>query len=321
MLQRFWKKFSPIKAEGRKALNFLMNKNLRSPGFPYTIVCRPALPKDTPEVMDFTARIWSGEDYVPQVWQMWMEDPNGQLAVAEYGSRVVGLGKVTRLSPVDWWLQGLRVHPDFQGHGVASHLHNYQLAWWEHNGSGSLRLTTYYKNEKVQRMCERRGFHKLGEQSAFSAPVLKEQDESFVPVSLDAVQEAFSKVMNSPMLPLTFGLMDLMWEWSSPQLQYVCEAIEQGRAWWWRGRRGLLLHQEDEDDGVRVPFIQFVACQPEELGDCLLDYRRLAARLEFEKASWIAPMLPENQAALEKAGFERYWEGWLSYIYEKRKDE
>jgi hypothetical protein len=32
------------------------------------IVCRPALPKDTPDVMELTRTIWEGEDYVPKVW-------------------------------------------------------------------------------------------------------------------------------------------------------------------------------------------------------------------------------------------------------------
>src|SRR3989304_1033395 len=32
------------------------------------LVCRPALPVDTPAVLDLTARIWDGGDYVPRVW-------------------------------------------------------------------------------------------------------------------------------------------------------------------------------------------------------------------------------------------------------------
>lgn len=35
---------------------------------------------------------------------------------------VVGLSKITRIDADQWWLEGLRVHPDFQGRGVASHL-------------------------------------------------------------------------------------------------------------------------------------------------------------------------------------------------------
>jgi hypothetical protein len=47
-----------------------------------TLVCRPALPKDTPDVIELTRTIWGGEDYVPVVWAEWLEDYEGTLAVA-----------------------------------------------------------------------------------------------------------------------------------------------------------------------------------------------------------------------------------------------
>jgi ribosomal protein S18 acetylase RimI-like enzyme len=79
---------------------------------------------DTPEVMELTRTIWDGEDYVPHVWWEWFLDPRGLLAVAEYGGMVVGLGKLTQLSERDWWMEGLRVHPDFERRGIASHLND-----------------------------------------------------------------------------------------------------------------------------------------------------------------------------------------------------
>ncbi len=33
----------------------------------YRFVCRPALPKDPPDVMELTRNIWEGDDYVPHV--------------------------------------------------------------------------------------------------------------------------------------------------------------------------------------------------------------------------------------------------------------
>lgn len=102
-----------------------------------TVVCRPARQSDTQEVMELTSTIWEGDDYVPKVWQDWLADPEGILAVAEHEDRVIGLGKLTLLAPGEWWLEGLRTHPDFEGHGVASHLHEYLLNFWLQNGKGS----------------------------------------------------------------------------------------------------------------------------------------------------------------------------------------
>ncbi len=99
-----------------------------------TLVCRPALPADTADVMELTRTIWQGEDYVPAVWAEWLEDCQGWLAVAQYGVHVVGLCKLSRLGAGEWWLQGLRVHPEHEGRGFASRLHDYLMGAWEQAG-------------------------------------------------------------------------------------------------------------------------------------------------------------------------------------------
>jgi GNAT superfamily N-acetyltransferase len=115
----------------------------------YRVTCRPALPRDTAEVMELTRTIWGGHDYVPFVWAEWLADPQGLLAAAEYGGRVVGVGKLSLLSADEWWLQGLRVHPEFQGRGIASRLHDYMLAYWQRNRGAVLRLATARKSSST----------------------------------------------------------------------------------------------------------------------------------------------------------------------------
>lgn len=92
-------------------------------------------------MLELTKTIWEGEDYVPQVWDDWLADPHGQLSVAEIGGRVVGLGKLTRLAPGEWWLEGLRVDPQWQGRGIGRALHEYHVGLWRKMGdSSALRL-------------------------------------------------------------------------------------------------------------------------------------------------------------------------------------
>src|SRR5512133_3688147 len=67
------------------------------------VTCRTARASDTDDVMELTSTIWDGGDYVPQVWAEWLLDQHGRLVVAEYEGKVVGLGKLTRLSDQDWW--------------------------------------------------------------------------------------------------------------------------------------------------------------------------------------------------------------------------
>jgi GNAT superfamily N-acetyltransferase len=124
----------------------------------FVVVCRPALPKDTADVMALTREIWNGNDYIPYVWAEWLADPEGLLAVAEYGGRVVGLAHLSSKGSGEWWLQGLRVHPALQGRGIASRLHGYILDTWQRNPGKVLRLATSSARLPVHHLCQRTGF-------------------------------------------------------------------------------------------------------------------------------------------------------------------
>ena len=283
-----------------------------------TVDCRPARESDTQEVLELTSNIWEGDDYVPGVWAEWLADPAGQLAVADFEGRVVGLSKLTRLTSMDWWLEGLRVHPEFEGRGIASQLHDYQLEFWLDNGGGPLRLATASFRFPVQRLCERTGFHKAGEFTPFVAPAIAEDVSSFKPLNPGEVSKAIAFTLDKGLLSLSYGLMDLGWRWLAPSEQPLAEAANSGKAWWWREKQGLLVQSEDSgDEEASMVVIQLLACPKRDMVECLLDYRRLATSLGYERAGWAASLHPDLQPILQAAGFERDWDASV-FIYEKR---
>ena len=310
----------------------------------YTLLCRPALPKDTPDVMELTRHIWGGEDYVPFVWADWLADPQGLLAVAEYGGRVVGLSKLSRLSPHEWWLQGLRVHPDFQGRGIASRLHDYMLDFWQRSDGRVLRMATASFRLPVQHLCQRTGFQKVGEFSIYQtsahrpepgahsnaaaglgsgeAPVLNSRDDpastGFRRLENSEIPAALAFIQEGPALPLSYGLVDLGWEWVAPSEYFLKMAIERGWGWWWEGGEGLVLFYEDEEGGKASFSISLLACPLEKMAACLQDASRLAGVLNSPYLGWIAPLHPGLQPVLEAAGFRRQWDASV-YVYEKWK--
>ncbi len=290
------------------------------------IVCRPALLMDTPQVMALTSQIWGGTDYVPSVWAEWLADPQGQLAVAEYGGRVAGLCKLTRLSDRDWWLEGLRVDPQLEGRGIASRLFDYQLETWRRIGGGVIRLTTASTRKTVQHLCERTGFKKLGEilpYRAFALPVgsvTEPPGESiFTALSPAEIPEAIDYIRRSPALSLSYGLIDLGWRWAEPGEDHLAEAAQRGMAWWWRGRDGLLVAYQDWEPEVaeRWLAISLLACGIDRMAECLLDCRRLASLLGYQILAWTIPVQPELQPVLLSSGLASEWD-FTIYLYEKR---
>ena len=49
--------------------------------------------------------------------------PNGLLAVAEFNGHAIGCSKITLISEGQWWLEGFRVDPKYQGLKVGSRIH------------------------------------------------------------------------------------------------------------------------------------------------------------------------------------------------------
>jgi GNAT superfamily N-acetyltransferase len=277
------------------------------------VICRPAKQADTDDVMTLTSTIWEGDDYVPKAWPHWLSDPQGRLAVAEYQGKVIGLGKLTLLAPGQWWLEGLRTHPDYEGHGVASQLHNYLVATWEDIGAGVLRLATLSTRQKVHHMSERSGFHRLGEFTSFAAPAEDQRTSDFNPVTGKELQQALQFCLDSPSLAFAHGLMDLGWQWASPALPF----LENARwVYWWRDRQGVVVLGEEREE-EQLPFIQLLACPVEAIEDCLLDLRGLAASLNYPSVAWAAALQSDLAPILEKAGFQRDWDKSL-YIFEKK---
>jgi GNAT superfamily N-acetyltransferase len=281
------------------------------------VICRPALAKDTEEVMELCSHIWDGGDYTPQVWDEWLADPDGMLGVAELSGQVVGVFKLTKFQESEWYLEGLRVHPDFQGKGIASHIHEYVLETWRRMGSGIIRLTTGSYNLKVHRMCEQTGFKRIAEFIPFRAQCLMETTRSFTKLKLEEAPKAMEFVLGSQTNALSSGLINLGWVFADLQLKHIQEAIQEGHAWWWMDGLGFISIWEDREDDEHSPGIQLVACPVSELLDLLVDYRQLMGALGYKSAGWVAPNQPEVLSSLEKAGFQRSWDVSL-YIFELR---
>jgi GNAT superfamily N-acetyltransferase len=280
------------------------------------VVCRPAREEDTQDVLELTRTIWEGDDYVPLVWRDWLADTQGRLAVAEYGGRVLGLGKLTRLATGQWWLEGLRTHPDFEGRGIAASLHDYLVNAWLQIGNGILRLATASFRTAVQHLSDRSGFTKVGEFSPFRATALEGDILDFRALEEKQVDSALEILQASPALALSNGLIDLGWEWCAPASELITESARQGEAFWWQGERGLVLTRLDQDDesGDYLLSLQTLACQFEDLAALLQACRGLAKRLDYVSVEWRSPLLPAALRALESAGFERGWDASV-YVY------
>ncbi len=277
------------------------------------LICRPARAEDTPYVLELTRTIWEGDDYVPRVWESWLEDLSGHSGVAELDGRVVGVVRVNRITPHECWLQGLRVAPEFEGRGIASRLHEYILEYCEKNFTGIIRLATW--KPQVRHLCERTGFSEHGMYSEFIAETLDDHPSCLQRVSNFEWQVLLEQIFPQVNLPIYSRLMDSHWKWNFPSQEILESGHQEGRVWNSRPDEILIL-REDEEEGELLPYLDWIYCTSDRLADNLTEMRRLAAQQGYRRVGWAAPLESSVQIALDMAGFVRSWDGFV-WIFEK----
>lgn len=284
------------------------------------VLCRPAVDADQADVFEFCKGIWEGDDYVPLVWDNWFHDPDGMLAVAEYKGHAIGCAKVSRIASGQWWLEGFRVDPQFQGMKVGSLLHNHVTDWWLEHGDGTIRLMTDAGNFAVHHLCWKTEYSKTIEVCGYRAPPLEEPTGSFTPAP--DIHAAAGFALKSESIQTTKGLIDLGWRICRPNEEvfknHSNENVDYAHTFsWWRDRQGLFSAWEDEEDGRRTLFLGVVACSLSDMPALLMDIRRYAAGRKFDGIFQIAFDLPQIVSSLLTAGFEKKWKRSNAFVFEK----
>jgi len=268
------------------------------------LVCRPALPADTPQVMEIARLTWGGHDYLSYVWDDWLQDHRGLLQVAELGGNIVGCSKLSHLAPGQGWLHGLRVHADYQDHGIARKMWAYGEEVWKRMDGGTLRFVTSPTRVKVHHLAEANGYHRRtsfryyrGLSRAGKLP------DNIDLVTEQEIETVFERMVNNPLLPPAENLWDLAWEWCAPDLEILRKFIIEKMVYWWGGHERLIMLLDDgEMDGERYCLLGTAVCQPEEAEAMLHLYLTLANHLGYRHVGWNVPFsLYQNDAYLLQA--------------------
>lgn len=293
------------------------------------LVIRPAAETDRAGMESIASRTWEGYDYLPMMITPWLADPEGEFYVATLphpvsgepnGQRVVGVGKLTRFGPTEWWLEGLRVDPDLYGKGIGRALQVYGVARFDAlaaSAPGSIvRLCTDVENAPVHRMMSMSGFELGGHFRRYNADAqpsatgmhafhaLTEADLPKVRAFLDASPH-YQNVQCSV----------IGWRWV---LQYITDErlkawMAEGRVHGWTGRR----HDPESLDGLVIgrvatwrsapqPYsVEYLDALPGSLALLAQAVRGLVLRLGCSAVQHMLLARPERLVAMEQAGWRR----------------
>jgi N-acetylglutamate synthase-like GNAT family acetyltransferase len=267
-----------------------------------TLLIRSARPEDKPAVLELTRDIWEGHDYLPRVFDAWVQDPAGHFYVVEVDGKLAGLGRVSFPDPDEAWLEGGRVHPEYQGLGLASVLFAYQMFVVRRSGVTVARFCTASDNAPVHHLAKVHGFRRLADGLLWEAPA----GGTFEARRLDAgeIPTAWEFIRESPWYRLTGGLLCEGWVWHRLSLERLSARQQAGQVWVWPAEgawRGLLIASEDLEYGDVT--CGFIAGDQEAMIHLAESLRAWAVGRSEHVEAVIPEALEDAQAAFGAGGY------------------
>jgi GNAT superfamily N-acetyltransferase len=276
---------------------------------------RPAREEDEEAVNALSSHIWEGDDYVPRLFHRWLADDTGRFTVAYEGDHLVGFGKLTKFSPGEWWLEGLRVHPQHRGRGIARCLHRHAVGVALDIGAGTLRFATSSKNTAVHKLAAETGFKKVSEHVKVEAEAKATagEEHGFAPLKPAELSPLRHWLNRSERYAALAGLFEHHWQWKelAPRLQSL---LAEGRIYWWHktreGAQGVVVVAQEKEERLHINYLD---AAPESLRPLATALRRLAAQLGMERVAGKPPAGDPYRRAFRAAGWqlEPDYELWL----------
>jgi hypothetical protein len=227
---------------------------------------------------------------------------------------MVGFGKLTRLNPREWWLEGLRVHPEYRGLKIGSQLTEYLVGEWKRRGGGTLRLATSSERLPVHHLSARLGFHRIGVYRIVAAPAA-DDGAAYRPI-LDADTGAVLSLWAKHNRRGMTGLVNDGWKWCNLTEDRLAGFVRRRRAWWWGKDEGVLLAFDSDHENRPALEAAAIIAPAAKYAPMLNQLRALAGKLKFEWAVWVAPDTSSVVKAASRAGFDTVWDARL-WIFER----
>ncbi|MBW6516171.1 MAG: GNAT family N-acetyltransferase [Candidatus Cloacimonetes bacterium] len=181
---------------------------------------RRVRPEDKEIITDICSRIWEGDDYIPSIFDIWVNDKKGEFTALLYEGKIVGMGKLTYLTDTDVWLEGLRADPQAKLHGVGKAINAYYLKKLKRRKNiRSIRFATYFGNVQSRKLSENAGFRVIHTMSNKYYEIKKREQNrllrKIVKDKIDRAEVSFTELCDyiekSKYLKLSKNFLCLSW--------------------------------------------------------------------------------------------------------------
>jgi len=288
-----------------------------------SIVLRRATAADKDRILEISSQIWDGDDYVGTVFDDWLADARGEVAVALIEGEIVGFAHLSYLLPGYAWMEGIRTDPARRNKGAARAINDYLVAQAA-RGADRIGLSTYIDNEASIHIIESSGFTRTASFIYFEAELdaaVRTEGRPSERAAIVSRDEAIEFIRKSEFLAVSNGFLPHGWKF------YPFRRDPQASLGWERDLIGIresgrlaalasVARLPQLDGRLQLNFLDGAAGAVEELTYHVLHLAREARVVEVmvpKNSSREAPCL----SVFKHIGFEA-WNGFVPdvFVYE-----
>jgi len=169
---------------------------------------------DLEDILEISRHVWEGQDYLPKVIEKWLKDPNSYTYGIEVDGHLVSLDNLRLVEKGrTGWLEGLRVHPDYRGKGLAKKLTEYMIREAQRLKVQRIRYTTAVDNLASLKIAEKAGFIQLLEMGVFwhPNPNIIPLRKDYPPIEKSSSKEVYELVQSNPQI-MPKGVLVYNWK-------------------------------------------------------------------------------------------------------------
>jgi len=278
---------------------------------------------DREEVEALCQGIWDGHDYIPELFDAWVEE--GGFICGRVDDEIVALAKHTWHDHDVLWLEGLRVHPEKQGKGYGRKMIEKRMDYIQDLNYEVARFLTSGDRRPVRKIAEEMGFELkkefqrmcLNEEELGVMEPPSEEEISGVEQE-EKVEEVLEFVFSSPVFKDHEGLYVEGWTAYDMKEELIRDRIERGHCFSVRNPeiKALMFRYVDEIYGSVS--IAFIAGGKEEMKK-LLNHGLKEAIEDRRSIYRVKTASKKVMEAAQDVGL-KYSDHGTSVVYEKKVD-
>lgn len=289
------------------------------------IEIRAARAEDRAAVLAFCEHTWEWGDYIPYVWNDWLQNPDGKLFVATSEGVPVGVSHLLMVSALDAWLEGVRVDARYRQQGIASSLNITMMAEAMQRGATHARFLTESTNTGSIRVAEHVHMRQVGGFVPFTANALPASPQRTYGIDStqlatpDDIDEIIDYLNASNVFPAVGGLYYVGFTAYVITAELLAEKVAAQQVYLlrrWNRLDGLAIAEpRTERNGKRLSLGYIDGMTIESISLIAYDLRRRLTTSGLESIYAYAPDLVLVRDGL--IGIEYEWNGSVFYTFER----